>query len=70
MSDAFGVFASPAVAVARSLTKAFSAIRPVDSPGFLAAELCGAAAGLPVMIGCFVNVLPSEAFETPAKHLF
>src|SRR5205823_14870741 len=34
-------FANPAVAIARSLTKSFSGIRPTDLPGFIAAELCG-----------------------------
>jgi glycerol uptake facilitator-like aquaporin len=35
-------FANPAVAIARSVTNTFSGIRPVDLPGFIAAELCGA----------------------------
>jgi glycerol uptake facilitator-like aquaporin len=35
-------FANPAVAIARSLTNTFSGIRPVDLPGFIAAELLGA----------------------------
>lgn len=35
-------FANPAVAVARSLTNSFSGIRPLDLPGFIAAELVGA----------------------------
>ena len=39
-------FANPAVAVARSLTNTFSGIRPLDLPGFIAAELCGAIVGL------------------------
>jgi len=30
------------VAIARSLTNTFSGIRPIDLPGFIAAELCGA----------------------------
>nr|WP_041756861.1 MIP/aquaporin family protein [Bradyrhizobium sp. ORS 278] len=38
-------FANPAVAIARSLTDTFSGIRPLDLPGFIVAELCGAAAG-------------------------
>lgn len=42
-------FASPAVAIARSFTNTFSGIRPIDLPGFIAAELCGAVAGLIVM---------------------
>jgi glycerol uptake facilitator-like aquaporin len=35
-------FANPAVAIARSLTATFSGIRPVDLPGFIAAQLIGA----------------------------
>jgi glycerol uptake facilitator-like aquaporin len=42
-------FANPAVAIARSMTNSFSGIRPVDLPGFIAAELCGAIAALMVM---------------------
>src|SRR6059058_4183879 len=34
-------FANPAVAIARSLTNSFSGIRPVDLPGFIAAEFGG-----------------------------
>jgi glycerol uptake facilitator-like aquaporin len=39
-------FANPAVAIARSLTNTFSGIRPVDLPGFIAAEFCGAIVAL------------------------
>jgi glycerol uptake facilitator-like aquaporin len=42
-------FANPAVAVARALTDTFSGIRPVDLPGFIAAQLAGAACGLSLM---------------------
>jgi glycerol uptake facilitator-like aquaporin len=42
-------FANPAVAIARSLTNTFSGIRPMDLPGFIAAELCGAVVGLLLM---------------------
>ena len=42
-------FANPAVAIARSLTNTFSGIRPVDLPGFILAELCGALAGMLLM---------------------
>jgi glycerol uptake facilitator-like aquaporin len=37
-------FANPAVTLARSLTDTFVGIRPVDSPGFIIAQLAGAAA--------------------------
>ncbi len=36
-------FANPAVAISRSFTDTFSGIRPVDLPGFIGAELIGAA---------------------------
>src|SRR6476619_4437016 len=42
-------FANPAVAIARSMTNTFSGIRPVDLPGFIAAEFCGAVAALTLM---------------------
>jgi glycerol uptake facilitator-like aquaporin len=42
-------FANPAVAIARSLTNSFSGIRPVDLPGFIAAEFSGALVGLMLM---------------------
>lgn len=37
-------FANPAVTVARALTDTFAGIRPVDVPGFVVAQLAGAAA--------------------------
>jgi glycerol uptake facilitator-like aquaporin len=42
-------FANPAVAIARSMTNTFSGIRPVDLPGFIAAELGGALVALMLM---------------------
>ncbi len=42
-------FANPAVAIARSLTNTFSGIRPVDLPGFIAAEFAGALAAFALM---------------------
>jgi len=37
-------FANPAVTLARSLSDTFAGIRPVDVPGFVVAQLVGAAA--------------------------
>ena len=39
-------FANPAVAIARSLTNTFSGIRPIDLPGFIAAQIAGALCGM------------------------
>jgi glycerol uptake facilitator-like aquaporin len=41
-------FANPAVTIARSATNTFSGIRPEDAPGFIAAQLVGAALGIAV----------------------
>lgn len=35
-------FANPAITLARALTISFSGIRPIDAPGFIAAQLAGA----------------------------
>jgi glycerol uptake facilitator-like aquaporin len=45
-------FANPAVTLARALTDTFAGIRPVDVPGFVAAQVAGAlvAAGLAVWL--------------------
>lgn len=37
-------FANPAVTIARSLSDTFAGIRPLDAPGFIAAQCAGAAA--------------------------
>lgn len=42
-------FANPAVAIARSFTDTFAGIRPVDLPGFIVAELVGAALALALL---------------------
>jgi glycerol uptake facilitator-like aquaporin len=42
-------FANPAVTLARSLSDTFAGIRPVDVPGFIAAQLVGAAAATALM---------------------
>jgi glycerol uptake facilitator-like aquaporin len=37
-------FANPAVTLARAASDTFAGIRPVDAPGFIAAQVVGAAA--------------------------
>jgi glycerol uptake facilitator-like aquaporin len=39
-------FANPAITLARALSDTFAGIRPVDIPGFIAAQILGALAGL------------------------
>jgi glycerol uptake facilitator-like aquaporin len=42
-------FANPAITVARSLSDTFAGIRPADVPGFIAAQVAGAAIGLALL---------------------
>jgi glycerol uptake facilitator-like aquaporin len=41
-------FANPAVTLARAATDSFAGIRPADAPGFIAAQLVGAALAVPL----------------------
>ena len=57
-------FANPAITIARSLTDTFSGIRPIDIPGFIAAQFVGALIALPVAKLVFAierNDRPAEA---------
>jgi glycerol uptake facilitator-like aquaporin len=49
-------FANPAVTLARSASNTFAGIRPVDAPGFIAAQLLGAAAA--TLIFCWLYPAP------------
>ena len=42
-------FANPAVTVARALSDTFAGIRPVDAPGFIAAQLVALGLALPLL---------------------
>lgn len=48
-------FANPAVTLARAASDTFAGIRPVDAPGFIAAQLCGAAGATGIMRWMFRN---------------
>ena len=50
-------FANPAVTLARALTDTFAGIRPADAPGFIVAQLAGAAAAT-VLFRWLVPALP------------
>ena len=60
-------FANPAVAIARSLTNTFSGIRPIDLPGFIAAELCGAVIGLLVITWLLQTIPDVKPLDPEAK---
>jgi glycerol uptake facilitator-like aquaporin len=60
-------FANPAVAIARSLTNTFSGIRPIDLPGFIAAELSGAVVGLMLMSWLLRSTSDATAINREAQ---
>jgi len=60
-------FANPAVALARAATDTFTGIRPVDVPGFVAAELAGAAAAT-VLFRWLIPALPGVAPDVLVPH--
>ena len=57
-------FANPAITVARSLTATFSGIRPVDVPGFIVAQVIGAA----VALGIASLLWPGQQRHAPEGH--
>lgn len=60
-------FANPAVTLARSVTDTFSGIRPVDAPGFIAAQLLGAGAAT-LLFRWLVPGLPQSAPDVVTPH--
>src|SRR4029078_10640135 len=62
-------FANPAVTVARALTDTFAGIAPTDVPGFVAAQLLGAAAAT-TLFHWLVPLLPPtpHTLGVPPTH--
>ena len=58
-------FANPAVAIARSFSNTFSGIRPLDLPGFIIAQLAGAALGV-VVFGWLLRTQASQHTQPQA----
>jgi glycerol uptake facilitator-like aquaporin len=56
-------FANPAITVARSLSNTFAGIRPADVPGFVAAQMVGAVAGLLLARLLFTDGRASDAAQ-------
>jgi glycerol uptake facilitator-like aquaporin len=61
-------FANPAVTMARSVTDTFAGIRPADVPGFVVAQLVGAAAATG-LFRWLVPTLPAVAPKVVARGL-
>jgi len=60
-------FANPAVTLARACTDTFAGIRPVDVPGFVAAQLLGAGAAT-ALFRWLVPALPDVARQVVVPH--
>src|SRR6266481_8272393 len=60
-------FANPAVTLGRSASDTFAGIRPVDAPGFIIAQLFGAAAAT-LLFRWFVPSLSNNAKAVMAPH--
>lgn len=60
-------FANPAVTLVRALSDSFAGIRPVDVPGFVAAQLAGAVAAVALARWLFASGASLPARERPAR---
>ena len=60
-------FANPAVTLARAASDTFAGIRPVDAPGFIVAQLAGAAAAT-ALFRWLVPSLPKDAENVLIPH--
>lgn len=60
-------FANPAVTLARAASDTFAGIRPEDTPGFIAAQLAGAAAAT-ILFRWLVPSLPQGAASVVVSH--
>ena len=60
-------FANPAVTLARSASDTFAGIRSADAPGFIAAQLAGAAAAT-ILFRWLVPSLPKDAGAVVVSH--
>jgi glycerol uptake facilitator-like aquaporin len=61
-------FANPAITIARSLSDTFAGIRPIDVPGFIAAQIVGAMAAIALGRLLFVETKGAAALQgAPAQ---
>jgi glycerol uptake facilitator-like aquaporin len=59
-------FANPAVTIARAVSDTFAGIRPADVPGFILAQIVGAAAAT-LLFRWLVPALPAPALSSTQK---
>jgi glycerol uptake facilitator-like aquaporin len=63
-------FANPAITIARALSDTFAGIRPVDAPGFIAAQIIGALLAVPLAAFLFhpATETAEEASQARRAH--
>jgi glycerol uptake facilitator-like aquaporin len=61
-------FANPAISVGRAFSDTFAGIAPASVPGFIVAELLGAALAVVVLRLLYPDVTPQEAAEVVLPH--
>jgi glycerol uptake facilitator-like aquaporin len=60
-------FANPAVTLARSASDTFAGIRPIDTPGFIVAQLLGASVAT-LLFRWLTPSLPADATTVVVPH--
>jgi glycerol uptake facilitator-like aquaporin len=60
-------FANPAVTLARAASNTFAGIRPIDAPGFIVSQLCGAALAVVVFQWFYKNTSSVKSENPPIE---
>jgi glycerol uptake facilitator-like aquaporin len=61
-------FANPAISVGRMFSDTFAGIAPASVPGFVVAQLVGAAAAIPLIRSLYPDVSPAAAADVVVPH--
>ena len=61
-------FANPAITVGRMFSETFAGIAPASVPGFVLAQLAGAAAAFGLIRTLYPDVTPADAAEVVVPH--
>jgi arsenate reductase len=61
-------FANPAIAIGRMFSNTFAGIAPASAPGFIAAQLIGAAIAAAVIRTLYPRIQPAEAATVVVPH--
>jgi arsenate reductase len=61
-------FANPAITIGRMFSSTFAGIAPASGPGFIAAQLVGAAIAAAVICALYPNIQPADAAAVVVPH--